>query len=395
METSAIQVNSLSKAYLVKGTAQESSYQTLREKLSRFPFLMKKSSGSQDFFWALKDISFSVNYGEVLGVIGANGAGKSTILKILSRITSPTKGSVELWGKVSSLLEVGTGFHPELTGLENIFLSGTILGMRRTEIKKVLDEVISFAALEDFIHTPVKRYSSGMKVRLGFAVAAYLNSEILIIDEVLAVGDRAFQKKCLGRIGEVAQSGRAVIFVSHNLTAVRRLCTKAILLEQGQILSEGNPHSVIGDYLGYQQKQEMFYDGQPISHLKAWQDQKSIKIEAKYLVDEEVYFPSLGFVIYDEFGQPITGGNPMLLAEERKKYYPKKGKITITIYTPKLLDGQYRISIWFSLDGHRNIQVEPNALTIEVQGMSNIPADRRLAIGPVEVECNYSYQELN
>ncbi|MEO0333895.1 MAG: ABC transporter ATP-binding protein, partial [Bacteroidota bacterium] len=200
-------------------------------------------------FWALKDISFEVKRGEAIGIIGKNGAGKSTLLKVLSRITEPTTGRIAIDGRVSSLLEVGTGFHPELTGRENVFLNGTILGMSRTEVKAKFDEIVDFSGVEKFLDTPVKRYSSGMKVRLAFAVAAHLEPEILIIDEVLAVGDAEFQKKCLGKMEDVTGEGRTVLFVSHNMAAVKALCSRAILIKQGQVVTAGEIESVVASYL--------------------------------------------------------------------------------------------------------------------------------------------------
>lgn len=201
-------------------------------------------------FWALRNISFSVSQGEILGIVGRNGAGKSTLLKILSRITHPNSGTIKIKGRVGSLLEVGTGFHPELTGMENIFLNGAILGMSKQEINAKLEEIIEFSGVKDHIGTPVKRYSSGMKVRLGFAVAAHLEPEVLIIDEVLAVGDAEFQKKCIGKMKEVSNSGRTILFVSHNMTAVRTLCTKSLILNEGKLSFMGATEEVIGRYLG-------------------------------------------------------------------------------------------------------------------------------------------------
>ncbi|MDA8238925.1 MAG: polysaccharide ABC transporter ATP-binding protein [Nitrospiraceae bacterium] len=200
-------------------------------------------------FWALRDVSFEIKQGEVVGIVGRNGTGKSTLLKILSRVTGPTEGEVELLGRVGSLLEVGTGFHPELTGRENIFMNGAILGMKRAEIKNRFDEIVGFAEVEKFVDTPVKHYSSGMYVRLAFAVAAHLEPEVLLVDEVLAVGDTAFQKKCLGKIGEVARGGRTVLFVSHNMASVKALCGRAILLEGGRVVMEGDAVSVVDRYL--------------------------------------------------------------------------------------------------------------------------------------------------
>jgi lipopolysaccharide transport system ATP-binding protein len=203
---------------------------------------------SANEFWALRDVSFNVDRGEVVGIIGRNGAGKSTLLKILSRITKPTSGHAEIHGRVGSLLEVGTGFHPELTGRENIFLNAAILGMRKTEVERKFDEIVAFAEIDRFIDTPVKRYSSGMYVRLAFAVAAHMDTEILLVDEVLAVGDAAFQAKCLGKIGDVARTGRTIVFVSHNMAAVNNLCTSAILLSNGRIAAAGNTGSIVNSY---------------------------------------------------------------------------------------------------------------------------------------------------
>jgi lipopolysaccharide transport system ATP-binding protein len=221
--------------------------------LSALPLALSSSPlapcSSDGKFWALRDVSFNVERGEVLGIIGRNGAGKSTLLKILSRITEPTCGEVILRGRVASLLEVGTGFHPELSGRENIFLNGAILGMSRAEIKRKFDEIVAFAEVEQFIDTPVKRYSSGMYVRLAFAVAAHLEPEILMIDEVLAVGDAAFQKKCLGKMGEVARAGRTVLFVSHQMAVVRNLCERVVLLGEGRVVMEGTSGEVLARYL--------------------------------------------------------------------------------------------------------------------------------------------------
>ncbi len=253
---SVIKVEHLSKKYRI-GQVQ-SGQKTFREALSDMataPFRRLKSFGQsshreEDSIWALKDISFEVEHGEVLGIIGRNGAGKSTLLKILSEITRPTEGLVEIHGRVSSLLEVGTGFHPELTGRENVFLNGAILGMTREEIKSKFDEIVEFAETIKFIDTPVKRYSSGMQVRLAFAVAAHLEPEILLIDEVLAVGDTSFQKKCLGKMNDIARSGRTILFVSHNLAAVESLCSKSVLLDQGQLIDMGDTVDILDQYLG-------------------------------------------------------------------------------------------------------------------------------------------------
>lgn len=214
----------------------------------------RTQKGESDFVWVLKDINFEVNKGEVLGIIGKNGAGKSTLLKILSRVTGPTVGDIKIKGRIASLLEVGTGFHPELTGRENIFLNGAILGMTKKEILSKFDEIVAFSGVERYIDTPVKRYSSGMYVRLAFAVAAHLEPEILIVDEVLAVGDIEFQKKCLGKMKDVSGEGRTVLFVSHNMSALKTLCTSSILLQNGRLIKVGKTDAVINHYLGTEEK---------------------------------------------------------------------------------------------------------------------------------------------
>jgi lipopolysaccharide transport system ATP-binding protein len=242
MTDTAIRVDGLSKSYRIARALKRQPYRTLQEEVIALPrTLWKRARGraeALETFWALSDVTFEVREGEVIGIIGRNGAGKSTLLKILSRITEPTHGRAEIYGRIGALLEVGTGFHPELTGRENIFLSGAILGMRRTEISRRFDEIVNFAEVEQFIDTPTKRYSSGMYTRLAFAVAAHLEPEILLVDEVLAVGDSAFQKKCLGKMEDVAGHGRTVFFVSHNTQAVRQLCTRCILLEHGRVVSD-------------------------------------------------------------------------------------------------------------------------------------------------------------
>lgn len=246
-----IRVSNLSKQYQLG--ARQNGYATLRESLLatlRAPAsLMRRRNDAPENFLALEDVSFEVQPGEVRAIIGRNGAGKSTLLKILARITEPTRGRVELFGRVGSLLEVGTGFHPELSGRENIFLSGAILGMKREETRRKFDEIVSFAELEKFIDTPVKRYSSGMYMRLAFAVAAHLEPEILLVDEVLAVGDARFQKKCLGKMSEVAHQGRTVLFVSHNMTAVNQLCPQAMMLADGHVVLTGKTSEVVPQYL--------------------------------------------------------------------------------------------------------------------------------------------------
>jgi lipopolysaccharide transport system ATP-binding protein len=260
----AIRIDSLSKSYRL-GRRTEAGYRTLRESMtgpaaavwrglkqvgSRFLGKGRREAvASPGEFWALKDVSFEVQPGEVVGIIGRNGAGKSTLLKILSRITEPTSGRAEVRGRMGSLLEVGTGFHPELTGRENIYLNGSILGMSRREIARKFDEIVAFSEIEQFVDTPVKRYSSGMYVRLAFAVAAHLEPEILIVDEVLAVGDAQFQKKCLGKMQQVGREGRTILFVSHNMAAITSLCSSVAWVQQGQLHAKGNPGELVRGYL--------------------------------------------------------------------------------------------------------------------------------------------------
>lgn len=259
MSDIAVRAQEVSKLYrLGEGRRHDRLKDLLAEAISA-PFRSLGSSkprkppafpeSGNEKLWALQDVSFEVRHGEVVGIIGANGAGKSTLLKILSRVTEPTSGCIEMRGRLGSLLEVGTGFNPDLTGRENIYLNGAILGMKRAEIRRRFDEIVEFAELERFIDTPVKRYSSGMYMRLAFAVAAHLEPDILVVDEVLAVGDASFQKKCLGKMGNVAQTGRTVLFVSHNLLAVEDLCDRAIWLEGGRTVEQGEPKKVVSAYL--------------------------------------------------------------------------------------------------------------------------------------------------
>jgi len=280
MSNLAIKVNDVSKLYRLgaKDEVSESlggalssfiksplkNYRKYRS-LYKFDDVLKagKSAGLSEVLWALNGVSFDVQQGEVVGIIGTNGAGKSTLLKVLSRITPPTRGTVEIHGRVSSLLEVGTGFHPELTGRENVYLNGTILGMRKNEIDNKFDEIVEFSGVEKFLDTPVKRYSSGMRVRLAFAVAAHLEPEILIVDEVLAVGDAEFQKKCLNKMQDVGQEGRTVLFVSHNMAAITRLCPRVIMLSGGKVMRDGLVDEVVHAYL---------HAGRDTTAMREWPD---------------------------------------------------------------------------------------------------------------------------
>ena len=270
-----IQVENLSKYYRLGliggGTLNEDMHRWIAKMRGKPDPLLKLGENDHGNrkdgqIWALKDVNLEVNEGEILGIIGRNGAGKSTLLKILSKITAPTNGRIKIKGRIGSLLEVGTGFHPELTGRENIYLNGTILGMSRFEVTSKLEEIVSFAEMSEFIDTPVKRYSSGMRVRLAFAVAAHLEPEILIVDEVLAVGDAAFQKRCLGKMKDVAGQGRTILFVSHNMTSIKSLCTRAFLLEKGTEHISGDVDKVVNEYLS---------DASTEVHVQEWKDSES------------------------------------------------------------------------------------------------------------------------
>ena len=270
MPSPIIKVENISKAYVINHETQE-RYTSLRDVMSKkakkifsFPKGLQpaKQLTNKEEFWALKDLNFEIHPGDRVGIIGRNGAGKSTLLKILSRITEPTSGKITINGRVASLLEVGTGFHPELTGRENIYLNGAILGMSRREIKAKFDEIVDFAEVEKFLDTPVKRYSSGMYVRLAFAVAAHLEPEILIVDEVLAVGDAQFQKKCLGKMEDVGKSGRTVLFVSHNMGSILQLCKKGVYLNSGSLEMVGEIKKVINSYINNSKNEKLFYSAE-------------------------------------------------------------------------------------------------------------------------------------
>lgn len=373
MSQSAIVVENLSKRYLIGHRSSQGSqfkYTALRDVIGRelSNFARKAADvvrGRQvvqgdeiEEFWALNDVSFEVNQGEVLGLIGRNGSGKSTLLKILSRITEPTKGRVLLRGRVASLLEVGTGFHPELTGRENIFLNGAILGMTQQEIRKKFDEIVSFAEVEKFIDTPVKHYSSGMYVRLAFSVAAHLEPEILIVDEVLAVGDAEFQKKCLGKMDEVSrQHGRTVLLVSHNMTAVATLCARAVLLEQGKLVRSGPADEVLSIYQAqYQSASEEFRKTTPALRWRGLQNRGSLDGLRN---DEDISF-EMGF----ESGPELISGLYIdcdLMDEQDRKAIHCRSKfvrepisispntrfvIRYTLRSPRLAPGHYRLIVY-------------------------------------------------
>jgi lipopolysaccharide transport system ATP-binding protein len=302
MSNLAIRVEGLGKQYRI-GALQKNGgrggYKSLRESIANVASMPIRAAGKMlgrggsdenaatETFWALKDVSFDVMRGEIVGVIGRNGAGKSTLLKVLSRITEPTTGHVEIHGRIGSLLEVGTGFHPELSGRDNIFLNGAILGMKRAEIARQFDEIVAFAEVEKFIDTPVKHYSSGMYLRLAFAVAAHLNPEILVVDEVLAVGDAQFQKKCIEKMDSVSAGGRTVIFVSHNMAAISKLCPRVILLTQGRLTQAGKASAVLNVYLNTESTSSAEVTLSAKDHLASWGGDSSIQLLKIRLLDPE------------------------------------------------------------------------------------------------------------
>lgn len=366
--TKVIKVQNLSKAYQLGdfGTG------TISRDLERFwarmrgkedPFLKigevndRTTKGESDIVWSLNDLNFDVEQGDAVGIIGRNGAGKSTLLKILSRVTSPTTGSVKVKGRIASLLEVGTGFHPELTGKENIYLNGAILGMRKAEIKRKFDEIVDFAGVERYVDTPVKRYSSGMYVRLAFAVAAHLESEILIVDEVLAVGDAEFQKKCLGKMGDVSRSeGRTILFVSHNMGAISNLCNRSILLDNGSIYLDSTAGNGIKAYTLLQTKSRLAaYIND--SHKKKFKEiiiqdylgtarnsfsfDEDILICILFAFDKELIKANVGFKVFDRNDRCIFTSEQRI-ADLR----PAEGTITtlVTIPGKNLTPGEYKMS---------------------------------------------------
>ncbi|MFQ5353958.1 MAG: ABC transporter ATP-binding protein [Thermodesulfobacteriota bacterium] len=395
MTAPVIEIDGISKKYLI---GQKVSYGSLREEIAlalAAPFrrMGRKVSSGSDFetVWALKDISFEVQEGEIVGIIGKNGAGKSTLLKILSRITDPTEGSITMRGRLASLLEVGTGFHPELTGRENIFLNGALLGMSNVEIRKKFDEIVDFSEIEKFLDTPVKRYSSGMYVRLAFAVAAHLEPEILIVDEVLAGGDAAFQQKCLGKMGEVAKGGRTILFVSHNIAAVKKLCTKVVLLEGGRIAASGTVDEVTEKYLNsgnmeegggpvritgipYHHKKTGFtiddikvtdLDGEEITNLGTGD---SIKIRVNYKADKIITSPGLVIKFKTNMGIEVFRLSNMPISGYTVKEIKDAGYFELTIKYLPLLGGLYvvdielareNIELYFTMENAVQLRVEP------------------------------------
>jgi len=385
----AIRVEKLGKRYRI---GQREQYGALRETLVEMVkaplrrLRAPRSSGSSNTLWALRDVSLEVAPGEVLGVIGHNGAGKSTLLKILSRITEPTEGRAEVRGRVGSLLEVGTGFHPELTGRENIYLNGAILGMKRSEIARRFDEMVAFAEVERFIDTPVKRYSSGMYLRLAFAVAAHLEPEILLVDEVLAVGDAAFQKKCLGRMSDVAREGRTVLFVSHNLPSIEKLCQRVVVIDGGRVLMQGDPVACIAAYLGARTEPKAAVDlaavarldprltpvftsldlqdgeGNPIATVGCGE---TLEFHLAYTAPREITSPSFGIVISNGMGMPL------FFLQTRTQHglwekAPVRGRLVCRLDQVPLVPGEYLLTIG-CMTGERQLDLLEHVASFSVE----------------------------
>jgi lipopolysaccharide transport system ATP-binding protein len=395
MATPIISVENLGKRYRLRHQAKV-PYTTFRDAIAqgaRRLFASKSHNGAdsspEEDFWALKDVSFEIGQGDVVGIIGRNGAGKSTLLKVLSRITEPTTGRVRLRGRVASLLEVGTGFHPELTGRENIFLNGAILGMSKGEIQSKFDEIVAFAEVERFLDTPVKHYSSGMYVRLAFAVAAHLEPEILIVDEVLAVGDSQFQQKCMGKMRDVAQgSGRTVLFVSHNLAAVEHLCTTAVLLREGCLEASGSTQDVLDQYRSTAKHATGVSSDHSRSQRPQWAkpvikstwlsnannepeisfgigDAMRIHVTFEAPANQSIAAPCLGVVIKNNLTMAVAAVNMRMTGSVESRHL-KTGTITCGLDEVLLAPGRYSVDVWLG-DGAVDSDMVEGCLSFDVE----------------------------
>jgi len=387
-----IKVENLSKAYQLGEIGTGTISRDLERYWARIrgkedPFLKigevndRSIKGESDIVWSLKDINFDIEQGDAVGIIGRNGAGKSTLLKILSRVTAPTTGSVKVKGRIASLLEVGTGFHPELSGKENIYLNGAILGMRKAEIKRKFEEIVDFSGVERYIDTPVKRYSSGMYVRLAFAVAAHLESEILIVDEVLAVGDAEFQKKCLGKMGDVSKGeGRTVLFVSHNMSAISQLCSKAILLKNGELDSYKSVKSIIELYLSSNTKNDFFTSTDKNSFFKkvfllnerlqpatAFLFNQNININFEVTILELMVGLTLSFIIKDSYENSVTSSHFLLSGKLDETL-----NISATIPRNYIIPGNYKLESVLHIPNVRFIQQLPFVINFTIEDSGSI-----------------------
>jgi lipopolysaccharide transport system ATP-binding protein len=410
-----IRAEGLGKKYVIGHQAERERYVALRDVLARTaqsgwrkmldmwrgrPVV---SGDTTEEFWALKDVGFEVKRGEVVGIIGRNGAGKTTLLKILSRITEPTEGQVTIEGRVASLLEVGTGFHPELTGRENIYLNGAILGMTRAEIRLRFDEIVAFAEVEQFLDTPVKRYSSGMYVRLAFAVAAHLEPEILIVDEVLAVGDIEFQKKCLGKMSEVASGGRTVLFVSHNLGSVATLCQTGLLIDSGHIVVSGSIQSVIGSYIKSKKTASSVVfppqlDKPSITRISINEfalDKGEFNASIEFTSPFPLHPPIGGFIISSATGIPVWGTNGRFHQNDSKATASMRGTLLCHSLSVPLVPSTYIISAWLG-DWRQDFDAKLNALTFDFKsGFDNSRRPSASAIGYTEWSALWSLEAID
>jgi lipopolysaccharide transport system ATP-binding protein len=411
--TVAIKVEGLGKLYRLGEVGTGTLSQDLNRAWARLrgkedPFAIigetndRTTKGKSDFVWSLKDVNFEVKQGEVLGIIGRNGAGKSTLLKVLSKVTAPTTGSIKIRGRIASLLEVGTGFHPELTGRENIYLNGAILGMNKAEIRSKFDEIVDFSGVERYIDTPVKRYSSGMYVRLAFAVAAFLEPEILIIDEVLAVGDAEFQKKCLGRMKDVSvNDGRTVLFVSHNMDAVRSLCNRAILMQQGMVDLAGPVVDVVAKYyegIKINMTSEFKVDAEKPCIKSVILDAELLKegilkLSIQYVSPIKLRPPIAGFVLYNALDVPVFGSNARYHTYEHEPVSESQGVLVVLVKNLELHSGLYKISVWL---GDNSVDYDAKLETIVFEYLSNNIYSAKpdpLMIGAIDKVATWEYYE--
>lgn len=413
---SIIKVEGLSKHYLLNKSEMPKSdtlYGNFINGLRNIKHIGKKPDSID--FWALKDINFEINQGDRVGIIGRNGAGKSTLLKILSRITPPTKGRIEITGRVASLLEVGTGFHGDLSGRENIYLNGSILGMSKHEIDKKFDEIVAFAEVEDFLDTPVKRYSSGMYVRLAFAVAAHLEPEVLIVDEVLAVGDAAFQKKCLGKMKDVSSSGRTILFVSHQMAAIQNLCDKCLYLKNGEVVDYGFSEKVISKYLlssqasssielqerqdrsgnGWVKFQSIIYKDNTGAIITSAISGSSLNIEFTMLSSASKELSNLNITvgIDDENEQRIAQLNNQNTNQLFDQINPGIFKINIHIPVIPFKSGRYAIALFASVNGEITDWIQ-DATSLDIESGDFFKTGRLPEEGQGSVYVNHSYNML-
>jgi lipopolysaccharide transport system ATP-binding protein len=398
MSDIAIRVENLGKEYRI---GEREPYLSLRDVLvrsfkARTTSLGRPAAGlsrASTHFWALKDASFEVREGEVIGLVGRNGAGKSTLLKILARVTKPTRGIAKVRGRIGSLLEVGTGFHPELTGRENVFLSGAILGMRRTEIQRKFDEIVAFSEVERFIDTPAKHYSSGMYLRLAFAVAAHLDPEIMIIDEVLAVGDQRFQDKCLNKMGEVRKQGRTILFVSHSMPSIQRLCSRVLLIDHGLITQDDEPAAVIAGYMA--RGVSGSYSAQPRTELPTITaagvrvESGSVVLSAEFVAPFPLAPPILGFVMYDPVGTPVWGTNARVDPPVGELQPSAAGQIEVRFPAAYFRPNRYLFSLWLG-DHYQDYCHVENALQVELH--DDTPRSHPRNSGSVCVPVKWHYR---